>query len=113
MAARRAGDLDWRQPERVDRRFRPSWAEAPDRRADGQRRAALRRRLLVPVLSRDGALGRRPTRGGPAQNRAVGGAQPEKRAWRPRVCPCLLRKRPTRYGARLFDETTHVRAAAG
>src|SRR6516225_5650364 len=51
MAARRAGDLDWRQPERVDRRFRPSWAEAPDRRTDGQRRAALRRRLLIPFLS--------------------------------------------------------------
>src|SRR5215472_14553339 len=102
VAARRAGDLDCRQPERVDRRFRPARAEAPDRRADGQRRAALRRRLLVPVLSRDGAFGRRPARGGPSQNRAVGGAQPEKRARRTRVRPCLLRERRTRYGTGLF-----------
>jgi hypothetical protein len=35
----------------------------PDRRVDGQRRAALRQRLLVPVLPCDGAFGRRTARG--------------------------------------------------
>ena len=34
---------DRRQPQRLNRRFRPSGAKAPDRRADGQRRVTLRR----------------------------------------------------------------------
>ena len=42
------------------------------------------------ALSEDGELAEaRP------KDRAVGGAEPEKRARRPRVCPCLLRKRRT------------------
>ena len=42
VAARRAGDFDCGQPERLDWRFRPPRSKAPDRRIDGQRRAALR-----------------------------------------------------------------------
>src|SRR5947209_18865523 len=70
MAVRRVGDLDRRQPERLDRRFRPPRAKAPYSRIDGQRRAALRRRLLVSVLSCDGALRRRTARAGPTEDRA-------------------------------------------
>src|SRR3954468_11754449 len=95
MAARRAGDLDRRQPERPDWWFRPSRAKAPDRRIDGQPRAPFRRGLLVPVLPCDGALRRRAARRSPAEDRSFCGAEPEKRTRRARVCACLLRKRRT------------------
>jgi hypothetical protein len=99
VAVRRAGDFDCGQPERLDRRLRPSRAKAPDRRADGQPSTAFRRRLLVPVLPCDGAFGRWTARGGTAEDRAIGGAEPEERAWRARVCPRLLRRRRTRHRA--------------
>src|SRR5215471_10869802 len=102
MAARCAGNFNRCQPEWSDRRFRPSRAKAPDCRVDGQRRPALRRRLLVSLLPRDGAFRRRTAGGGPPSNRAIRGAEPEKRARGAWLCPCLLRKRRGRDGTGLF-----------
>ena len=83
------------------RRLRPHRAEAPDRGADGQPRPALRRRLLVPRLSCDGAVRGWPARGRPAEDRAIRGDEPEQRAWRARVRACLLRERRAGHGPRL------------
>ena len=54
---------------------------------------ALRRRFLVPGLSRHGAVRRWAARGRPAEDRAIRGGQPEQRAWRARLRPYLLRER--------------------
>ena len=56
-------------------------------------RAALRRRLLVPLLSCDRAGRGRPRRGGPAEDRALGHAEPEERTLRTRDGARLLRER--------------------
>ena len=51
-----------------------------DRGIAGQSRPALRRRLLVPVLSRDRAVRGWPHRGRPSEDRTIRHAQPEERA---------------------------------
>ena len=101
MAARRAGALHRREPERPDRRLRPHRAEAPDRGADGQPRPALRRRFLVPGPPCHGAVRGWAARGRPAEDRAIRGDEPEQRAWRAWLRACLLRERRAGHGPRL------------
>ena len=96
MAARCAGDRHCREPERPDRRLGPRRTEAADRGIAGQSRPALRRRLLVPVLSRDRAVRGWAARGRPSEDRAIGAAEPEERAWRAWRRACLLRERRSR-----------------
>ena len=101
MAARRAGGRHRREPQRPDRRLRPHRTEAPDRGADGQPRAALRRRFLVPVLSCHGAVRGWTACAPPAEDRAIRGAEPEQRAWRAWLRACLLRERRAEHGPHL------------
>ena len=103
VAARRAGARQCGEPQRPDRRLRPHRPEAPDRGTDGQPRPALRRRFLVPVLSCHGPVRGWAARAGPGEDRAVGGGEPEKRAWRARLRAYLLRERRPRRRAAAFS----------
>src|SRR4029077_20596701 len=111
MAARCAGRRQWREPERPDRRLRPHRTEAPDRGADGQAGPALRQRLLVPGLPRDGAVGGWAARAGAGEDRAIGGCEPEQCAWCAWLRPYLLRERRSGHGPRLpFVVARHLSA---
>ena len=114
MAARCADGRHGREPERPDRRLGPRRTEAADRGIAGQSRPALRRRLLVPVLSRHCAVRGWAARGRPAEDRAIGDAEPEERACRARGRACLLRERRSGHGPRLsFLLARHLSAAMG
>src|ERR1700758_4807091 len=92
MAARRAGCRQCREPQRRDRQLGPHRTETPDRGADGQPRPTLRRRLLVPFLSCDGAVRGWTARAGSEEDRAIPGREPEQRPRRAWLRPCLLRE---------------------
>src|SRR5262249_44987101 len=96
MAAGCSSCVQCREPQWPDRQLRSYRTEAPDRGADGQPRPALWRRFLVSLLLRHGAVRGRSARGGPVEDRAIPGREPEQRARRAWLRPCLLRKRRAR-----------------